>query len=79
MDGGAHPYPVSVWKLGAGVGPSPCLQSTSLTSGLSHSDGLGKEIISRFETDLQTAGRFYTDSNGREILERRYWREQQAK
>ncbi|XP_053232372.1 lysosomal alpha-mannosidase [Podarcis raffonei] len=34
-------------------------------------DGLGKEIISRFETDLQTAGRFYTDSNGREILERR--------
>uniref|UniRef100_A0A8D0BFU9 Alpha-mannosidase n=1 Tax=Salvator merianae TaxID=96440 RepID=A0A8D0BFU9_SALMN len=34
-------------------------------------DGLGKEIISRFETNLQTAGLFYTDSNGREILERR--------
>ncbi|CAM4610488.1 unnamed protein product [Lepidochelys kempii] len=34
-------------------------------------DGLGKEIISRFETSLQTDGRFYTDSNGREILERR--------
>ncbi|XP_061472674.1 lysosomal alpha-mannosidase isoform X1 [Rhineura floridana] len=34
-------------------------------------DGLGKEVISRFETNLQTAGRFYTDSNGREILERR--------
>ncbi|XP_053145025.1 lysosomal alpha-mannosidase isoform X2 [Hemicordylus capensis] len=34
-------------------------------------DGLGKEIISRFETNLQTDGRFYTDANGREILERR--------
>nr|XP_060620901.1 lysosomal alpha-mannosidase [Anolis sagrei ordinatus] len=34
-------------------------------------DGLGKEIISRFETNLQTDGLFYTDSNGREILERR--------
>ncbi|XP_015271310.1 PREDICTED: lysosomal alpha-mannosidase [Gekko japonicus] len=34
-------------------------------------DGLGKEIISRFSTNLQTDGRFYTDSNGREILERR--------
>ncbi|NWW41924.1 MA2B1 mannosidase, partial [Panurus biarmicus] len=35
------------------------------------SDGLGKEIISRFETPLRTAGRFYTDSNGRQVLERR--------
>ncbi|NXL71769.1 MA2B1 mannosidase, partial [Leptocoma aspasia] len=34
-------------------------------------DGLGKEIISRFETPLCTAGRFYTDSNGRQVLERR--------
>nr|XP_056703983.1 lysosomal alpha-mannosidase [Euleptes europaea] len=34
-------------------------------------DGLGKEIISRFDTNLQTDRRFYTDSNGREILERR--------
>ncbi|NXH38318.1 MA2B1 mannosidase, partial [Dicaeum eximium] len=35
------------------------------------SDGLGKELISRFETPLRTAGRFYTDSNGRQVLERR--------
>ncbi|NXS31423.1 MA2B1 mannosidase, partial [Pomatostomus ruficeps] len=35
------------------------------------SDGLGKEIVSRFETPLRTAGRFYTDSNGRQVLERR--------
>ncbi|XP_060096660.1 lysosomal alpha-mannosidase [Heteronotia binoei] len=34
-------------------------------------DGLGKEVISRLDTNLKTDGRFYTDSNGREILERR--------
>ncbi|KAM9241662.1 LOW QUALITY PROTEIN: lysosomal alpha-mannosidase-like [Dugong dugon] len=34
-------------------------------------DGWGKEAISRFDTTLETDGRFYTDSNGREILERR--------
>ncbi|XP_057283787.1 lysosomal alpha-mannosidase [Pezoporus wallicus] len=34
-------------------------------------DGWGKEIISRFQTPLQTQARFYTDSNGRQILERR--------
>ncbi|XP_041266700.1 lysosomal alpha-mannosidase [Onychostruthus taczanowskii] len=34
-------------------------------------DGLGKEVISRFETPLRTAGRFFTDSNGRQVLERR--------
>ncbi|XP_032939560.1 lysosomal alpha-mannosidase [Catharus ustulatus] len=34
-------------------------------------DGLGKEVVSRFRTPLRTAGRFYTDSNGRQVLERR--------
>ncbi|XP_044607793.2 lysosomal alpha-mannosidase isoform X2 [Equus asinus] len=34
-------------------------------------DDWGKEIISRFDTALKTNGLFYTDSNGREILERR--------
>ncbi|XP_027764768.1 lysosomal alpha-mannosidase [Empidonax traillii] len=34
-------------------------------------DGVGKEVITRFETPLATAGRFFTDSNGRQILERR--------
>lgn len=34
-------------------------------------DGLGKEVISRFETPLRTAGQFYTDSNGRQVLQRR--------
>lgn len=34
-------------------------------------DDIGKEIITRFDTDLSTGGVFYTDSNGREILGRR--------
>ncbi|XP_045405914.1 lysosomal alpha-mannosidase isoform X2 [Lemur catta] len=34
-------------------------------------DSWGKEVISRFDTSLETDGVFYTDSNGREILERR--------
>ncbi|XP_078541425.1 lysosomal alpha-mannosidase [Lissotriton helveticus] len=34
-------------------------------------DQWGKEVVSLFETNLETAGHFYTDSNGREILERR--------
>eukprot|EP00913_Durusdinium_trenchii_P015131 g14192.t1 len=34
-------------------------------------DGLGKEIVSRFSTDLQTAGTCFSDSNGREMLQRK--------
>ncbi|TRZ06516.1 hypothetical protein HGM15179_020594 [Zosterops borbonicus] len=34
-------------------------------------DGLGKEVISRFQTPLSTNGTFYTDSNGRQVLQRR--------
>jgi lysosomal alpha-mannosidase len=34
-------------------------------------DGNGKEIIIKFATDLNTNSLFYTDSNGREILERK--------
>lgn len=33
-------------------------------------DGVGREIISRFDTDISSNGIFYTDSNGREILRR---------
>jgi lysosomal alpha-mannosidase len=35
------------------------------------SDDVGKEIISRFSSDFVSHGLFYTDSNGREILERK--------
>ncbi|KAG8550666.1 hypothetical protein GDO81_022954 [Engystomops pustulosus] len=34
-------------------------------------DNLGKEVISRFDSKLQTNGLFYTDANGRQILQRR--------
>jgi len=35
------------------------------------SDNLGKEIVSRFTTDMQTDGKCLTDSNGREMIERK--------
>jgi len=34
------------------------------------SDNLGKEIITRFSTDLETKNTFYTDANGREMQTR---------
>jgi lysosomal alpha-mannosidase len=33
-------------------------------------DHIGKEIILRYDTDIQSQGKFYTDANGREVLER---------
>lgn len=33
-------------------------------------DGLGKEIITRFDTNIKSDGKFYTDANGREMKER---------
>ena len=33
-------------------------------------DGLGKEIITRFDTNIESAGKFFTDANGREMKER---------
>jgi hypothetical protein len=34
-------------------------------------DGIGKEVIARYNSSLQSAGVFYTDSNGREFQQRR--------
>lgn len=37
-------------------------------------DRVGREIITRFDTDIQSNGTFYTDSNGREWLKRQHSR-----
>lgn len=34
-------------------------------------DGNGREIVTRFDTNIESNGVFYTDANGREILKRR--------
>ena len=34
------------------------------------SDGLGKEVVSRFSTDLDTEKTWYIDANGREMQKR---------
>jgi lysosomal alpha-mannosidase len=33
-------------------------------------DNIGKEIILRYDTDIQSQAQFYTDANGREVLQR---------
>ncbi len=33
-------------------------------------DNVGKEIIMRYDTDIQSQSKYYTDANGREVLER---------
>jgi hypothetical protein len=33
-------------------------------------DGLGKEVVARLETDIQSDKIFYTDSNGRDLIKR---------
>lgn len=38
--------------------------------GILGSDGFGREVISRFSSDLMSQGVFYTDSNGRQMLQR---------
>ncbi len=33
-------------------------------------DNVGKEVILRYDTDIQSQAKFYSDANGREVLER---------
>lgn len=41
-----------------------------MVGGIPIDDNRGKEIVSRFSTDIYSKGEFYTDSNGREMLRR---------
>ena len=40
--------------------------------GIPINDKIGKEIITRFESNLKTDGQFVTDSNGRQSIHRKY-------
>ena len=33
-------------------------------------DNIGKEVVIRYDTDIASAAKYYTDANGREVLER---------
>ncbi|CAF3857544.1 unnamed protein product [Rotaria sp. Silwood1] len=33
-------------------------------------DNVGKEIVVRYDTDIKSASKYYTDANGRQVLER---------
>ena len=33
-------------------------------------DNIGKEVIVRYDTDITSESKYYTDANGREVLER---------
>ena len=33
-------------------------------------DNMGKEVIIRYDTDIQSEAKYYTDANGREVLQR---------
>jgi lysosomal alpha-mannosidase len=35
-------------------------------------NGVGKEIVTRFETDLKNEKVFFTDANGRQIVKRMF-------
>ena len=49
-----------------------CLGDSQGSFSVEYRDDWGKEVISRFDTPMKTKGQFFTDSNGREILKRRW-------
>ena len=47
-----------------------CVEIEYVVSPVPIDDGIGKEIISRFSTNINSGNTFYTDSNGREFIKR---------
>ena len=50
---------------------SPVMEFDYSVGPISFLDGIGKDIITRFSTDILSQGIFYTDSNGREFQQRK--------
>lgn len=49
---------------------SPGVEITWTVGPIPIEDNIGKEIIIRYNTDIDSKSKFYTDANGREVLER---------
>lgn len=41
-----------------------------MIGGIPVEDGVGREVISRFDSSIKSNGHFYTDANGREMQRR---------
>eukprot|EP01119_Soliformovum_irregulare_P012239 TRINITY_DN316_c0_g1_i1.p1 TRINITY_DN316_c0_g1~~TRINITY_DN316_c0_g1_i1.p1 ORF type:complete len:409 (+),score=97.56 TRINITY_DN316_c0_g1_i1:38-1228(+) len=68
---------VQVWNDWASQTIRICANSrfvevTSTIGPVSIADGNGKEVISRYRSDIASGGKWYTDSEGQEFQERRY-------
>lgn len=65
-------YRVSVFFASSHTMPLTCALALTLPFlSPSVSDNLGKEVITRLDTSIKTSQYFYTDSNGREVLQRK--------
>lgn len=71
MDRRTAAHRVSVYLSPRGTPLPPTLALIPRSLSPSVSDDLGKEVITRLDTSIKTSQYFYTDSNGRELLQRK--------
>jgi hypothetical protein len=50
----------------------PCLEIEYTLGPIPVNDGRGKEIVTRLSSNIDSSGTFYTDSNGRDFMERKH-------
>ena len=62
-----QPYVEVEWT----VGPIP-MTTSWIPSSINATENWGKEVVMRYETSLESNGTFYTDSNGKELIQRVY-------